>query len=338
LGVCADIDYSNAEASADKIKEYLVTLFAHSTYWDRTGTALVWENDENKKMAFYASLGYVLASALSQGSDCGKDINLGYSYVAFRNQKSVECVVLFRIKRCNEEFQTCPFFQFNDFNGVHRYSFVIAIDLNIDFNSLSQQRPFDCTIYDNEYTQGIYKNVTPIPPRYEHNKNFVASMMHNGNFDANYIQAILRGIPAGWRIGAHETYFTCLLAFLFSFLGNCDAHHQEPVLRGRTDICLFCGPNSPLLGYIIEAKLNRSAEEAYNQIINKGYIEKFRGQGTKQVCLVGLNIDSTQNEIVLQVQQKLSIPSQVSPAKKRLKRTIDFSADDDKENVSANKQ
>ena len=57
--------------------------------------------------------------------------------------------------------------------------------------------------------------------------------------------------------------------------------------EGRTDALMYLGDTI----YIIEAKLDSSAEDALAQIRQKGYAVRFAGTG-KRVIGVGLNFSS----------------------------------------------
>lgn len=83
-----------------------------------------------------------------------------------------------------------------------------------------------------------------------------------------------------------ETYFKRLFYIVFSFM-NVQIYTEVMNSEGRMDAIMYLGDNI----YIIEAKLDASAEAALKQIEEKGYATRFAGSG-KSVVRLGLNFSS----------------------------------------------
>lgn len=83
-----------------------------------------------------------------------------------------------------------------------------------------------------------------------------------------------------------EAYFKRLFYVVFSFM-NVQIYTEVMNSEGRTDAIMYLGDTV----YIIEAKLDASAEEALRQIKEKGYATRFAGTDKRIICL-GLNFSS----------------------------------------------
>lgn len=83
-----------------------------------------------------------------------------------------------------------------------------------------------------------------------------------------------------------EAYFKRLFYIVFSFM-NVQIYTEVMNSQGRTDAIMYLGDTV----YIVEAKLDSSADEALRQIREKGYATRFAGSGKKIVC-IGLNFSS----------------------------------------------
>ena len=83
-----------------------------------------------------------------------------------------------------------------------------------------------------------------------------------------------------------EAYFKRLFYIVFSFM-NVQIYTEVMNSEGRTDAIMYLGD----VNYIIEAKLDASADEALRQIMEKGYASRFAGSGKKLIC-VGLSFSS----------------------------------------------
>ena len=88
-----------------------------------------------------------------------------------------------------------------------------------------------------------------------------------------------------------EAYFKRLFYIVFSFM-NVQIYTEVMNSEGRTDALMYLGDTV----YLIEAKLDASAEEALRQIRERGYATRFAGSGNQVVC-IGLNFSSTTRTI-----------------------------------------
>lgn len=84
-----------------------------------------------------------------------------------------------------------------------------------------------------------------------------------------------------------ESYYKRLFYVVFSFM-NVQIYTELMNSEGRTDAVMYLSDKV----YVVEAKLDaRSAQEAIDQIDDKGYAERFLGSGRK-VLKLGLNFSS----------------------------------------------
>lgn len=88
-----------------------------------------------------------------------------------------------------------------------------------------------------------------------------------------------------------EGHFTAMLYLMFSLL-NMYVFSQVRVAKGRLDILIKTGDYV----YVIELKLDGSAEEALRQIDEKGYALPYETEG-KKVLRVGVNFSSEERTI-----------------------------------------
>lgn len=82
-----------------------------------------------------------------------------------------------------------------------------------------------------------------------------------------------------------ERYYHTVIHLLFTYLGL-DIRSEVSSAKGRLDTIVHTDTHI----YIIEFKLNQSADVALAQILDKGYAEPYRHSG-KEVVLVGVNFD-----------------------------------------------
>ena len=88
-----------------------------------------------------------------------------------------------------------------------------------------------------------------------------------------------------------EQVFQAILYTALRFVGVC-VRAEVVTNRGRIDAVVHC-PNDV---YVIEVKLDRSAQEAIDQIKARGYAEKYRASGAR-VTLLGINFSSKVRQI-----------------------------------------
>jgi len=90
----------------------------------------------------------------------------------------------------------------------------------------------------------------------------------------------------------YEGHYQQMLFIIFSLLTDYLVDVEVHTPRGRVDIVLLTKTDL----YIIELKLNKSAQTAMQQINLKNYRQRFALSG-KQITKVGINFDSTQGNI-----------------------------------------
>ena len=90
----------------------------------------------------------------------------------------------------------------------------------------------------------------------------------------------------------HEGHYQQMLFIIFSLLTDYLVDVEVHTPRGRVDIVLLTKTDL----YIIELKLNKSAQAAMQQINLKNYRQRFALSG-KPITKVGINFDSTQGNI-----------------------------------------
>ena len=100
------------------------------------------------------------------------------------------------------------------------------------------------------------------------------------------IKAIFKTIPSHIFIKEAESYYHSLIHLVFHYLGLY-SESEVNTNDGRLD----CVVKTPSHIYVIEFKLNRSADEALQQIKDKGYAEKYRADPREKV-LLGVNFSS----------------------------------------------
>ena len=100
------------------------------------------------------------------------------------------------------------------------------------------------------------------------------------------VKSIFKTIPSHIFIKEAESYYHSLIYLVFFYLGQY-TESEVNTNNGRLD----CVVKTPTHIYVIEFKLNRSADEALQQIKDKGYAEKYRADPRPKV-LVGINFSS----------------------------------------------
>ena len=100
------------------------------------------------------------------------------------------------------------------------------------------------------------------------------------------MKSIFKTIPSHIFIKEAESYCHSLIHLVFHYLGLY-TESEVNTNDGRLD----CVVKTPTHIYVIEFKLNKSAEEAMQQIKDKGYAEKYRAD-PRETVLVGVNFSS----------------------------------------------
>lgn len=105
------------------------------------------------------------------------------------------------------------------------------------------------------------------------------------------IKSIFKNIPSQIFIREAEAYYHSLIYLVFFYLGQY-TQSEVNTNNGRLD----CVVESPTHIYILEFKLNESADTALQQIKDRGYHEKYSIDPRPKV-LIGINFSSQQKTI-----------------------------------------
>ena len=89
----------------------------------------------------------------------------------------------------------------------------------------------------------------------------------------------------------YEGHYQQLLYMIFALLTGYDIHVEPHTAKGRIDLSL----ETKDIVYVIELKLNKSAQEAMDQINAKHYADAFKMKG-KEIVKVGINF-ALENEV-----------------------------------------
>ena len=106
------------------------------------------------------------------------------------------------------------------------------------------------------------------------------------------VKTFFAGIPYHLERGnQNEHYYHSLLYTLLVAFGA-DVRAEDPMAKGRSDITLLM----PKGIYIMELKYDHSAQEALEQINQKGYADKYRMDG-RPIIKVGISFSSEERNI-----------------------------------------
>ncbi len=114
----------------------------------------------------------------------------------------------------------------------------------------------------------------------------------SGNADGfmRQLQVLFANIPYNMR-GKEEHDYQTVIYVIFMML-NVFIEGEHHTGEGRIDLMFSAGEWI----YIIELKLNKTAEAAMQQIHDKNYALKFRNRG-KKIMLIGANLDSGKGQL-----------------------------------------
>lgn len=101
---------------------------------------------------------------------------------------------------------------------------------------------------------------------------------------------------------SNENNFQLAFYSFFIMLGDVDASAEEETLLGRIDVALTYKDDV----YIIEMKLDGSADSAIKQIKDKRYYDRYEESG-KAIHLVGLSFSKKDKQIEEWKEEILSI-------------------------------
>jgi len=88
-----------------------------------------------------------------------------------------------------------------------------------------------------------------------------------------------------------EKFYHLLVHVLLDYLGL-NVHSEVNTSRGRLDAVVELDDKV----YCIEFKVDESAEKALRQILERGYLDKYRSTGKKLIAL-GINFDTEKREV-----------------------------------------
>src|SRR5690606_7709810 len=117
--------------------------------------------------------------------------------------------------------------------------------------------------------------------------------LRNGDVDAviSQLNSLIATIPYDhWKAGK-ESIFT-IVTFLTFKLAGIDVHSEVHSARGRCDVLVM----TERYIYALELKLDGTAEEALQQIKDKGYLQPY-GADNRQKLAVGIAFSSESREV-----------------------------------------
>ncbi len=145
-----------------------------------------------------------------------------------------------------------------------------------------------------EYTSISREKVTPLIIKLEN-----AFLKDDLQQAVSLINTLLSGVPHHIFDGANEAYFHSLVHVIFSLLGSF-IESEVNTSAGRIDSVV----QTAGFVYILEFKLNASAQVALDQIIDRNYAQKYRHL-EKTIIGVGINFSGKRKEIEEWIQATL---------------------------------
>ncbi len=107
--------------------------------------------------------------------------------------------------------------------------------------------------------------------------------------------SFFEGIPHQWYkknpISQYEGYYNCLFYTAFNAIGF-DTRAESSTLFGDIDLTVFADNAI----YIFEFKMIKSAQDAMQQIHDRGYYKKYLNDG-KDIFLIGIEFDHEKKNI-----------------------------------------
>ena len=166
-----------------------------------------------------------------------------------------------------------------------------------DYDEMSELYTLD--LPNKEIKVGLFQSLLPnyIEGMYAQNGGVAIAQMsvliRQSNMDEalQLLQTFLGTVPY-CNVTNYEGHYQQMLFIIFSLLTNFLVDVEVHTPKGRVDIVLLTQTDL----YIIELKLNQSAQAAMQQIDLKNYRQRFALCG-KPITKVGINFDSTQGNI-----------------------------------------
>ena len=147
------------------------------------------------------------------------------------------------------------------------------------------------------FAQCLYQHVTASWNAVQQRNGFYQaySRFRRDNDFAPFVEALkvfFAGVPYQWaQDNSNEHYYHSLLYTLLTSLGA-DLRAEEPTAKGRSDITLLM----PKAIYVMELKYDHTAQDALDQINQKGYADKYLLDG-RPVTKVGMTFSSEERNI-----------------------------------------
>ena len=136
------------------------------------------------------------------------------------------------------------------------------------------------------FNHGSYAQTTPIVLKLRK-----AFLDNDNNKIFTIINSLFKSIPSHIFIKEKEAYYHSVVFLVFQYLGqfidaevNTSDGRIDAVVQTDTDV------------YILEFKLDESADEAIQQIQAKGYAERYQSL-EKQIIGLGINFSSTSKSV-----------------------------------------
>ena len=128
----------------------------------------------------------------------------------------------------------------------------------------------------------------------------LVSAVGHGNVDEfmKILQTMFANIP--YDIHCKEEFYYQSLFYLICYMLQVYVQAEVRTNDGRIDMTIQAGDWI----YVIEFKLNKSAEEAMKQIKDKDYAQKFQRDG-KRIMLIGVNFNSESGQIENWISEEL---------------------------------
>ncbi len=122
---------------------------------------------------------------------------------------------------------------------------------------------------------------------------YAAKYLREGNLDKaiEMLRLAIAKLPHAWLDKGKEGAVCTAFALFFYAMNDAHVTYESQSLNGRADAVVETKDNV----YIFEFKYNRSAQEAFDQIIEKGYHLPYIATG-KSVYGIGLNFDSSKGD------------------------------------------
>ena len=166
-----------------------------------------------------------------------------------------------------------------------------------DYDEMSELYTLD--LPNKEIKVGLFQSLLPnyLEGMYAQNGGVAIAQMsvliRQSNMDGalQLLQTFLGTVPY-CNVTNYEGHYQQMLFIIFSLLTNFLVDVEVHTPNGRVDIVLLTRTDL----YLIELKLNQSAQAAMQQINLKNYSQRFALSG-KPVTKVGINFDSTQGNI-----------------------------------------